>query len=60
MHQSNERPEMSFDRSQHELDQLRYYCMDHETEKATLKAQLDSMDRQLTYYHQLCREQLPR
>lgn len=57
MHQSNERPEMSFDRSQHELDQLRYYCMDHETEKATLKAQLDSMDRQLTYYHQLCREQ---
>lgn len=57
MDQSNERPEMSFDRSQHELDQLRYYCMDDETEKATLKAQLDSLDRQLTYYHQFCREQ---
>lgn len=48
---------MSFDRSQHELDQLRFCCMDHDTEKATLRAQLDSLDRQLTYYHHLCREQ---
>ena len=31
--------------------------MDHDTEKATLKAQLDSSDQQLTYYHGLCREQ---
>ena len=57
MRQSHERPEMSFDRSQHELDQLRFCCMDHDTEKATLRAQLDSLDRQLTYYHHLCREQ---
>jgi len=53
MHQSNERSEMSFDRSGHAPDQL----LDHDTEKATLKAQLDSLDQQLTYYHQLCREQ---
>jgi predicted nuclease with TOPRIM domain len=57
MHQSNERPEMSFDRSQHELEQLRFCCVGHETEKATLRAQLDNSDQQLTYYHGLCREQ---
>jgi len=57
MHYSSERSDMSFDRSQHELEQLRFYCMDHDTEKATLRAQLDSLDRQLTYYHGLCREQ---
>lgn len=53
MHHFNERSEMSFDRSQRELDQL----LDHDTEKPTLKAQLNSLDQQLTYYHQLCREQ---
>jgi hypothetical protein len=57
MHYSHERSEMSWDRSQHELEQLRFYCMDHDTEKATLKEQLDNLDRQLTYYHGLCREQ---
>lgn len=57
MHQSNERPEMSSDRSQHELEQLRFCCVDHETEKATLRAQLDDSDQQLTYYYRLCREQ---
>ena len=57
MHYSHERSEMSWDRSQHELEQLRFYCMDHDTEKATLREQLDSLDRQLTYYHGLCREQ---
>lgn len=53
MHRSNERSEMASDRSQHELD----HVLDHDTENATLKAQLDSLDRQLTYYHKLCREQ---
>ena len=57
MHYSNERSEMSFDRSQHELEQLRFYCMDPDAEKATLRAQLNSLDRQLTYYHHICREQ---
>lgn len=57
MHQSNERPEMSFDRSQHELEQLRFCCVGHDAEKATLRAQLDDSDQQLTYYHDLCREQ---
>jgi predicted nuclease with TOPRIM domain len=57
MHQSNERPEMSFDRSRHELEHLRFCCVNHETEKATLRAQLDNSDQQLTYYHGLCREQ---
>lgn len=57
MRRSNERSEMFFDRSQHELDQLRFYCMDHDTEKATLRARLDKSDQQLTYYHRLCREQ---
>lgn len=57
MHHSNERSEISFDRSQHELEQLRFYCMDHDTEKATLRSQLDSLDRRLTSYHHLCREQ---
>lgn len=57
MNHPNERSEMSFDRSQHELEQLRYYCMDPDAEKATLRAQLESSDKQLTYYHQLCRKQ---
>jgi hypothetical protein len=57
MHQSNERPEMSFDRSQHELEQLRFCCVGHDAEKATLRAQLDNSDQQLTYYYDLCREQ---
>lgn len=53
MHRSNERSEMASNRSQHELD----HVLDHDTENTTLKAQLDSLDRQLTYYHKLCREQ---
>jgi hypothetical protein len=57
MHQTDERSEISFDRSQHELEQLRFYCMDHDTEKATLRAQLDSSDQQFTCYHRLCGEQ---
>jgi hypothetical protein len=57
MHYSTERSDLSFDRSQHDLEQLRFYCMDHDTEKATLRSQLDRLDRQLTYYHGLCREQ---
>lgn len=48
---------MSFDRSQHELEQLRFYCMDPDAEKATLRAQLDNMDRQLTYRRHHCEEQ---
>ena len=57
MFQSNDRAEMSFDRSQHEIEQLRFYCMDPEAEKATLKAQLDNLDRQLTYHRHHCKEQ---
>jgi hypothetical protein len=57
MSQANERSETFFDRSQHELDQLRFYCMDPDTEKATLRAQLDSSDQQLTHLRQRCVEQ---
>ena len=57
MSRANERPETLFDRSQHELEQLRFYCMDPDTEKATLKAQLDSSDQQLAHFRRRCMEQ---
>lgn len=57
MSHPNERSEMSFDRSQHELEQLRYYCMGPDAAKATLRTQLESSDKQITYYRRLCREQ---
>jgi hypothetical protein len=57
MSRANERPETLFNRSQHELDQLRFYCMDPNTEKATLKAQLDNSNQHLTHFRQRCREQ---
>lgn len=56
MYDVNERSEL-FDRAQHELEQLRYYCMDPAIEKATLKAQLDNLDRRLGYYHNNSKEQ---
>lgn len=44
---------MPFDHSEHGFDQL----LNHNIEKATRRAQLDSLDQQLTYHQQLSREQ---